>query len=398
MVKETKIGQDKIGRNDSCPCGSGIKYKKCHGHKDSASPQRYQVDSPKSLSSLPPEVRQKIIEQEQIREEYEARYGLVRPIISKIYQGSRHVVVGSGLCILKETDTLHDFLVRYLGSCLGEDWCNSEIKKLPEEMHPITQWYLALRKYQKEQFVTGRKIQSAVFSGPAAAILHLAYDLYVLHDNSLLQRRLINRLKETSQFQGARYEAYVTASFLKAGFKIALENEADLSTKHCEFIATDKETGEKYSVEAKSRHRPGFLGYKGERQDHKMIKLGIRGLLLDALGKDAPYTRIVYIDINMPPEGANTFESSWFSELATEITNLESEGYSIPAYIFFTNHPYHYVGENEPEPNKDSLLTAINIPEFKLSIAEKTKSIDPIISRLFDSILQHSRIPDSFYP
>jgi uncharacterized protein len=24
--------EDKIGRNDPCPCGSGLKYKKCHGH------------------------------------------------------------------------------------------------------------------------------------------------------------------------------------------------------------------------------------------------------------------------------------------------------------------------------------------------------------------------------
>jgi preprotein translocase subunit SecA len=22
---------DKVGRNDSCPCGSGKKYKRCHG-------------------------------------------------------------------------------------------------------------------------------------------------------------------------------------------------------------------------------------------------------------------------------------------------------------------------------------------------------------------------------
>jgi uncharacterized protein YecA (UPF0149 family) len=24
-------GQAKVGRNDPCPCGSGKKYKKCHG-------------------------------------------------------------------------------------------------------------------------------------------------------------------------------------------------------------------------------------------------------------------------------------------------------------------------------------------------------------------------------
>jgi len=30
-VEPVKSGQKKIGRNDSCPCGSGKKYKKCHG-------------------------------------------------------------------------------------------------------------------------------------------------------------------------------------------------------------------------------------------------------------------------------------------------------------------------------------------------------------------------------
>ena len=28
-VKTTQINKDKIGRNDPCYCGSGIKYKKC---------------------------------------------------------------------------------------------------------------------------------------------------------------------------------------------------------------------------------------------------------------------------------------------------------------------------------------------------------------------------------
>jgi preprotein translocase subunit SecA len=25
------VGEKKVGRNDPCPCGSGKKYKKCHG-------------------------------------------------------------------------------------------------------------------------------------------------------------------------------------------------------------------------------------------------------------------------------------------------------------------------------------------------------------------------------
>jgi preprotein translocase subunit SecA len=28
---KTQISTDKVGRNDPCPCGSGKKYKRCHG-------------------------------------------------------------------------------------------------------------------------------------------------------------------------------------------------------------------------------------------------------------------------------------------------------------------------------------------------------------------------------
>jgi preprotein translocase subunit SecA len=30
-VKQVKLDQPKVGRNDPCPCGSGKKYKKCCG-------------------------------------------------------------------------------------------------------------------------------------------------------------------------------------------------------------------------------------------------------------------------------------------------------------------------------------------------------------------------------
>jgi preprotein translocase subunit SecA len=30
-VQQVVRGGDKVGRNDPCPCGSGKKYKKCHG-------------------------------------------------------------------------------------------------------------------------------------------------------------------------------------------------------------------------------------------------------------------------------------------------------------------------------------------------------------------------------
>jgi preprotein translocase subunit SecA len=31
QVQQVVRGEEKVGRNDPCPCGSGKKYKKCHG-------------------------------------------------------------------------------------------------------------------------------------------------------------------------------------------------------------------------------------------------------------------------------------------------------------------------------------------------------------------------------
>ena len=31
VIKQVKRDEPKVGRNDPCPCGSGKKYKKCHG-------------------------------------------------------------------------------------------------------------------------------------------------------------------------------------------------------------------------------------------------------------------------------------------------------------------------------------------------------------------------------
>ena len=33
QVKQIRLDQPKVGRNDLCPCGSGKKYKKCCGQK-----------------------------------------------------------------------------------------------------------------------------------------------------------------------------------------------------------------------------------------------------------------------------------------------------------------------------------------------------------------------------
>jgi uncharacterized protein len=44
---------EKAGRNDPCPCGSGKKFKKCHGRQSGSKPIQAQVLTPQSsLSSF----------------------------------------------------------------------------------------------------------------------------------------------------------------------------------------------------------------------------------------------------------------------------------------------------------------------------------------------------------
>jgi hypothetical protein len=354
------------------------------------------------FARLPPRIQREIFEREAKEKRWKAQYGQVRPNISIDFQGYKMVAVGNQLHYSKKWKTFHDFLFDYIKNCLGSEWGNLELRKDYSERHPILQWYKALCDFQKKNIKQEEQIYSADCTGPVGAYLSLAYDLYVLRHHSLLQERLIGRLKDRKQFQGARYEVFVTASFIKAGFHIEFDDESDQKTSHCEFVATHKPSGKRYSVEAKSRHRPGYLGQDGTPRSNDNIRLRIGNLLRSALKKEAAHTRIVFIDINMPPErdGTRPFDARWFKSLMSEVSKVEKDGVdgksTPPAYLVFTNHPYHYVGDDEQEPPKNFMMTAINMEHFKINAPEIARRIDPPIFTLWESINVHTKVPGDF--
>jgi len=395
----------KPGRNDSCPCGSGLKYKKCHGRSTPSIPMKMKSETvdPNLFGHLPPHIQQQIIEQEAKEKRWKTLYGDVRRTIEIDSQGYKMVAVGNQLHYSKTWKTFHDFLFDYIKHCLGAEWGKLELQKDYAERHPIMQWYKALCNFQKKNITEEKEIYSAVCTGPVGAYLSMAYDLYVLRHNSALQERLLRRLKDGQQFQGARYEMFVTASFIKSGFKIELEDESDKTTSHCEFVATCKKSGKRYSVEAKSRHRPGYLGQDGSPRCNDDIRLRIGNLLRSALRKEASFTRVVFIDINMPPEKGSTagpFEAKWFKSLISEVSRTENDFIdgkeAPPAYLIFTNHPYHYVGDEEQEPQKNFVMTAINMEHFKINALEIAREIDPPMFTLWESINAHTKVPSHF--
>ncbi|MFH0975878.1 MAG: SEC-C domain-containing protein [Spirochaetota bacterium] len=379
----------KTGRNEPCPCGSGLKYKKCHGSPNMKN---------KIFNSTINQINQEIIKQK-VRED---KLGDVRPTISTEFKGRKIVAVGNQIHYAprERWKTFHDFLFDYIKHCFGIEWANKELKKKYEEMHSILQWYQDLCKFQQAHMVEKHEIYSADSTGSVGAYLALAYDLYILRHHLALQERLITRLKDKKQFQGARYEVYVTSSFIKAGFDISFEDETDRTISHCEFVATHKASGNKYSVEAKSRHRKGLLGQDGEQRNWDDQKLWIGTLLRDALKKSASYPRIIFIDVNMPPEKGEVFKKSWVDGLMKEVSRVEVDIISgvpcPPAYLYFTNHPNHYVGNNEVEPAKDFFFTAINIQEFKQGSIENARKTHLHQFILWDSINSHCKIPESF--
>ncbi|GJM16739.1 MAG: hypothetical protein DHS20C13_20660 [Thermodesulfobacteriota bacterium] len=390
--------KNKIGRNDLCPCGSGIKYKKCHGYsKTSGIPIKKHI--------IP-----ELLNTKSTQNEISNKLGKIRPSISFNTRDYKFVAVGNQLHYAKKDkwQTFHDFLFDYIKHCLSSDWGNRELKKVYNERHQILQWYKDLCDFQRSNKTSKAKIHTAIASGPVWAYLSLSYDLYLLRHHSALHERLISRLKDKHQFQGARYEVYVAASFIKAGFEIEFEDESDRSRSHCEFVATYKGSGVKFSIEAKSRHRQGVLGQKGKNKAPEDVKLRIGTLLRQALRKQASHPRIIFIDVNMPPEEAKFFNTTWLKPLEKAVSQVETEkidGKPVPgAYLFSTNHPYHYVGNEKPVPSRDLFFTAINIPVFletnKENIEEKTEKIKkdiPEVLQIWHSLTSHHFIPDEYY-
>lgn len=335
------------------------------------------------------------------------KYGYGREIASCEHEGYRLVAIGSRFSYSKTWLTFHDSLMDYIKGIVGVDWGNSEIAKPLKDRHVIMQWYDDVCAFQREHIKVPGQVHTAVMTGSIAAYVSLSYDLYTLQHNIGLPEPLVTRLKHPQLFQGARYELYVAAALVRAGFVVEIEDETDVTTTHCDFAATCRLTGKNYSVEVKSRHRKGLLGRPGRTPKLVEIRLDVRRLLREALKKSATHRRIVFVDINMPPEKAGTFETSWFQDLGRSIERREKvpiDGQPCPsAYVVATNHPYHYVGNDAPEPGRNFLMTGVGLPWLKVQEGEdgelatwRFKVEDQPVMRLFDSLVQHTEVPHEF--
>jgi hypothetical protein len=368
----------KIGRNQSCPCGSGKKYKRCHGVK---------ADPPGSSENI----REVIARKEAQQIQRTRQQGLGKPIISAEGFGQRFVAVKNRLLHSKTWRTFHDFLGDYIRTAIGSEWGNAELAKPLCQRHPILVWYHHVCNHQRQFVRVPGKVHSAPATGAVSAYLQLAYDLYALEHNAELLGKLVERLRNRDNFYGARYEVFVAAMLIRAGFEIDFEDEDDRTSSHCEFTATFTKTGKRFSVEAKQRTGNRFrLG----RQLHR------------ALAKQAKHPRIVFLEIGPLSDTESSGTSEGLLKALKHLRAFEGRKIncrSLPnAYLFVTSTPWHHDLEG-PAGRVSVLAEGFQIPDFKgdasfptIRAAVEARDRHIELHGLLQSIRDHGDIPSTF--
>lgn len=341
-----------------------------------------------------PQIDRAIAHAQAAQVQRERQQGQGRPIVSTEFAGHRLVAVKNRLLFSKKWRTFHDFLFDYIRAALGPEWGNAELAKPLIERHPILVWYDHVCRQQQKYMEKPGAIYSAPSTGSVIAYLRLAYDLYLLEHNVELQERLINRLRDRSNFFGACYETFVAARLVQAGFSIEFEDETDQLTTHCEYTATFTKTGRKFSVEAKHR-------------DSLSKKFRPGGLLVKALLKHAQFERIVFIDVNVPDEASGRDVPNYLERTLTKLKRFEGKkiaGHALPeAYLVITNTPGHHhlekegvrsIGLMDGFQKADFKRGWVNYPSLRAAIEARERHIE--METLLQSMNDHQEIPSTF--
>jgi hypothetical protein len=319
-------------------------------------------------------------------------FGAVRSPLDQLISGERIVVAGPKVFAVPSVWSFHAFLLWYGQSELGHDWIAEH------DSHPLVVHLAKGVAGIKPKGTGDGKFIPATMNGDLFAFLSFAYDLFTLADNAQVQSSLMDRLRHVDQYQGARYEMFVAASLLRAGFKVEFEDESDSTTKHCEYTATHKGTGRAFSVEAKSRHRE-----LATPQDGRGLNAGMYKLMQKALMKAANHERVIFADVNLPPDDQPVFKQGWHQEVGATLTELEqrqrSDALWPQAIVFFTNRKTSpWPGKEAAAGNTTVLLTAINHPLFMTEATrEASERQYPEIGNLFRAVNELGKPPAQFF-
>lgn len=374
----------KPSKNSKCPCGSGKKYRKCHGKE----------------ARLLAEVTKIFKEQEQARVAFAEKHGHARPPMS-VKMGDKRMVVVGGSIYQQIQEGPYNF-VNVVHDCgleiFGIPYLEQQEQLPLEERHPALQWMYTFVDHDEQVRSRGIADPKVRQIGAGSAWIRFGYDLFTVRDNAELHARLAERLVSAKDFQGARHELAVAALCIAAGFDLRFEDEGNNRVRHPEFIGTDKKTGMKIAVEAKSRHRRGVKGFASGKDIAPGEEVGIRGLVLDGFGniESSAFPSYIFVDVNLPPAPDDEAYQRWMQEIDQTMEDLWVEGYADPCpanAVFFMNDPSHYLQKEQIGLARDSLW-------FKHFVADTARIEHPAqdMKERFASAFRARVAPPSEFP
>lgn len=252
-------------------------------------------------------------------------------------------------------ETLLDVISDHLKHTFGKDWADAQYKLPEAERHVVMRWWFAVCQAQKRAAPadhTSSQFFPVPRTGDVAEFGWLADDLYRLRLAGALDPAIVDRLRSMDQYQGARYEVAVAASFVRSGFAIEWVTGTG---KHCEFVATHKQTGESIAVEAKSRHIGGTLNRPGEPPNLDEMRFKAHRYYNDALTQ-CPQDRpcAIFIDLNLPPQvDAGDHGIPWWEAMQPMLDAIPRPTAIEPALetcLVLTNFAAHYAGTDLAPP------------------------------------------------
>ena len=303
---------------------------------------------------------------------------------SVIFNGVRIRALFDTLLSRPPNETFHEFLIAVIQWTFGESWWRHQLTMPDETRHVVVRWYLACCQLTQDRHEVDRQsdgIHRSIATGPVWALLNFGYDLFCLQVKRHLPEYIVERLQRHASFQAMRYEIAVAAILLRAGLEIEYLDEQKVKEKHGEYIASDRSTGHKFAVEAKTRVRPGVLHASGEFKQKRDVR-GLENLIRDALAKkpsDKPY--VVFVDVNLP-ETPNVplFEKPWVNDIKGVLSLLGTPTPENPerfSLLVVTNFAYH-LGANDaraPKPEWIVVLPRFASPSMRPQLVEALSAI-----------------------
>lgn len=390
----------KAGRNDPCLCGSGKKYKKCCGSKMQDKLNQNQIDVPAIQRKL-----QEISFKEMQREK---TFGKINPVVHGDFKGFKFTAVGNEIHWeqLDKRKTFIDFLLYYPAYVFNKDsngnWGTSELQKPLEDRHVVLKWYDGIKRFQSELLKNEKGFYEAAPNGVMFSYLLIAYDLYILRHHQSFQDSIVNRLKHQDQFQGARYELYVAAACIKAGFDVEYENEKDNENKHPELVAVHRVTKQKFCVEAKSRHRENVLGYRRKTREQVSVGTEIADILTRAYEKRKKFNEkicnpyVIFIDLNLHPSHGHLSLKPFFGEVFETLGKLrqqwQTESKASPFNLLvITNYAFYYREDGEPYVEEAPFMYVPSNPEINL---EHPEALNDLMEQIKKPIVMPVDFPE----